>query len=195
VASDQPGQAGATPADPDPAAGATPGGQQQAAAGATPAAGGSKEGAKPDTSLGDKGREALDKERAARRDADRESAELRKRIAELEDAGKDENQRRASELERANERIRELQGQQQQRELLDLKREVADELHLPASLAQRLVGEDRRSLKADAQKLADELEAGKPVGDLGIGRGAGAAGGQSGRVSMNDLIREASGRN
>jgi hypothetical protein len=183
---------GATPASPDPATGATPSGQQQTGDGATPAAG-STEGAKPDTSLGDSGREALDKERTARREADRQLAEARRQVAQLQDAGKDENERRRSELERAQERIGELEGQQRDRDLLDLKREVADELHLPASLAQRLVGDDRRSLKADAQKLAADLDAGRPVGDLGIGRG-GAASGQSGRVDMNQIIREAAGR-
>jgi hypothetical protein len=193
VASDQTAPPGATPPEPDPATGATPSGQQQTGDGATPAAG-STEGAKPDTSLGDAGREALDKERAARRDADRERAELRKRIAELEDAGKSETERRASELERERGRVAELEGQQRDRDLLDLKREVADESNLPASLALRLVGDDRRSLKADAQKLVADLEAGKPVGDLGIGRGSGAASGQSGRVDMNQIIREAAGR-
>jgi hypothetical protein len=192
VASDPTAPPGATPAEPDPAAGATPSGQQQTTGGATPPVGGT-EGAKPDTSLGDAGREALDKERTARREADRQLADARRRVAQLEDAGKDENTRRASELERAQERIAELESQQRDRDLLDIKREVADELHLPASLAQRLVGDDRRSLKADAQKLVADLEAGRPVGDLGIGRG-GAASGQQGRVDMNQIIREAAGR-
>ena len=192
MANDQPAAPGATPAQLDPAAGAMPGGQQQTADGTTPPAG-STEGARPDTSLGDAGREALDKERAARREADRQLAEARRRVAQLEDAGKSESERTRADLERARERIAELEGEQQQRQLLDLKREVADEMELPPSLAPRLQGDDRRTLKADAQKLADEIKAGTPVGDLGIGRGGGASG-QPGRVDMNTIIREAAGR-
>jgi len=189
---DQPAEPGATPARPDPAAGATPGGQQ-ATGGATPPAS-SDEGAKPDGSLGDAGREALDRERTARREADRQLAAARQRVAELEDRDKSESERTRADLERARERITELEAQESARELLELKREVAAELELPPTLAPRLEGTDRRSLKADGQKLADELKAGVPVGDLGIGRG-GTAGGQAGRgPDMTQLIREAAGR-
>jgi hypothetical protein len=186
--------AGATPPEPDPATGATPSGQQQTTGGATPPAG-STEGARPDTSLGNAGREALEKERAARREADRQLADARKLVAQLEDRDKSESERTRSALDRARERITELEARESERELFDLKREVAEELDLPASLAPRLQGDDRRSLKADATKLAEELKAGRPEGDLGIGRGAGAAGGpQGGRVDMNQMIREAAGR-
>src|SRR5262249_52637035 len=105
-------------------------------------------------------------------------------------AGEGEERGRAWGRERAEGRIRELESESQQRQLADLKREVALEQQLPESLAPRLQGDDRRSLKADAQRLSDDLQAGRPEGDLGIGRGAGAAG-QSGRVDMNQIIREA----
>jgi chromosome segregation ATPase len=196
---DEPGQTGATPSGPDPASGATPGGQQPTGSGATPGAG-STEGAKPDTSLGDAGRDALEKERGARRDADRKLAEARQRIADLEDSGRTEDQRREArlqraqlELEQSTKRIQELEAQAADRELRDLRREVATEAGLPASMAQRLEGNDLRTLKADAKKLAEELHTGTPVGDLGIGRG-GAASGQRSRVDMNQLIRQAAGR-
>lgn len=196
---DETGSEGATPTSPDPASGATPGGQQQPGDGATPDPSG-KEGATPDTSLSDPGREALEKEREARRDAGRQLAEARKRIAELEDAGKSEDQKREARLQRAqlelearDRRIGELEAQAAERELRDLKRDVAAETGLPASVAMRLQGTDLRSLRADAKKLADDLNAETPTGDLGIGRG-GAASGQRGRVDMNQLIREAAGR-
>jgi len=184
--------AGATPPEHDPASGATPSGQQQATDGATPPAS-SDEGAKPDVSLGDKGREALERERAARRDADRQLAEARKRVAELEDAGKSESERTRADLERATARIAELEQQQQERELLDLKREIAAEAQLPEQMAERLQGSDVRSLRADAKQLGEALAAGRPVGDLGIGRGATAAGQMRG-PDMNQIIREAAGR-
>ena len=76
MADETTGDEGATPPEPDPT-GATPGGQQR-----------SDEGATPDTPLGEAGRQALEKERATRREAERKASEYRNRIAELEDATK-----------------------------------------------------------------------------------------------------------
>lgn len=194
------GQPGATPGNgPDPASGATPGGQQETGSGATPEDG-SKEGATPDTSLRDSGRVALDKERDARRDAERQLAETRRRINELEDAGKSETerlaaqlQRTAGDLEKRDQRIAELEGQIAHRELVELQRQVAAEFALPATMAARLHGNDLRSLRADAKSMAEELQAGTPAGSIGIGQGGAAAGGTR-RVDMNSIIREAAGR-
>jgi hypothetical protein len=190
---DEPAPSGARPSEPDPASGARPSGQQDPGTGARPDGQGSTEGARPDTALGDGGREALDRERAARRDADRQLAEARTRLADLENAGKTEVERARSDLDRATKRIEELEGQAHERELIDLRREIAEEVDLPASLAKRIQGDDARSMRADAKKLKEELDAGTPVGDIGIGRG-GAAGSQRGRVDMNTLIRQAAGR-
>ena len=190
---------GATPSGSDPASGATPGGQNQTTSGATPEAG-SKEGATPDTSLGDPGRVALDNERNARRDAERALAETRRRINELEDAGKSETDRIRAQLARSgadveakDRRIAELEAQIATRDLDALKREVAAEANLSPSLASRLQGDDLRTLRADAKKMADEIGAGRAPGSLGLGVGGAAAGG-SRRVDMNTLIREAAGR-
>lgn len=189
---------GATPSEPDPASGATPGGQETGT-GATPAGQGSTEGATPDTTLGDGGREALDKERAARRDAARQLAEARQRIAQLEDAGKTETERTQArlqraqvELEQSNRRIEELQQQATDREVRELKREVAAEKGLPPQVAERLQGTDLRSLRADAEKFREAINAGVPAGNLGLGHG-GSTPGRGGR-DMNALIREAAGR-
>lgn len=197
---DETAQTGARPSEPDPTSGATPGGPQQPADSATQTPGSSTEGARPDTSLGDGGREALDRERNARRDADRQLADARRRLAELEDAGKSETERTQARLQRAQleleqreRRIQELEAQAHERELVELRREVATEMGLPASLATRVQGDDLRAMRLDAKKLAEELNAGRPVGDVGIGRG-GAASGQRGRVDMNTLIRQAAGR-
>jgi len=190
---DEAASGGARPPEPNPASDARSSGQQEPGDGARPDQGSSTEGARPDTSLGDNGQEALNRERSARREADRQLAEARKRVAELEDAGKSETDRARSEVERANQRIQELETQARERDLNDLRKEVAAEAGLPPLLASRLQGEDLRAMRADAKKLADELNAGKPVGDIGIGRG-GAASGQRGRVDMNTLIRQAAGR-
>lgn len=187
MADETTGNEGAKPPEPDPAAGAKPAGQR------------SDEGATPDTPLGAAGQAALDKERANRREAERKAAEYRNRITELEDAGKPELERAQAQATRAtNEaelhraRIAELEGELAKRDLDALKRQVAAENELPASVASRLQGTDLRSLRADAKDLADQIKTGT-AGSFGIGQGGTAAGGNR-RVSMNDLIREAAGR-
>ena len=197
---DESGTGGATPPSPGPASGATPSGQQQPADGATPTPGSSTEGATPDTSLGDAGQAALDRERDARREAQRQAAEYRRKLTELQDAGKPELERTQAQLQRAQAeteahvaRIGELEAQIKARDLEALKQQVAAEHELPPSVASRLQGDDLRSLRADAKALVEQLQAGKPEGSIGIGRGGSAAGGR-GRVDMNQLIREAAGR-
>ena len=194
---DEPGQGGATPPGPDPASGATPGGQQPTR-GATPQAG-STEGATPDTPLGEAGQAALDRERDARRDAERKAAEYRRRLNEAEDASKPELERVKAQAERARleaeahqTRIAELESELSRRDLDTLKAKVAAEFELPPSVASRLQGSDLRALRADAKDLVEQLKAGQPVGNFGGGQGGSAAG--RGRVDMNQLIREAAGR-
>ena len=194
---DESSTSGATPSDSDPAGSATRGGQDTTS-GATPEAG-STEGATPDASLDEAGRAALDKERGARREAERKASEYRRRIAELEDAGKPELERATSVAQRAQaeaethaKRVSELEAQLAERDHSDLRRKVAAEVGLP-EMADRLKGDDLRALRADAAKLVETLSAGRPVGDIGIGKGN-AASGRPGRVDMNQLIREAAGR-
>lgn len=194
---DQSSAGDATSPSSDPAASATPGGQSNPT---DATSSGADKGATPDTSLGGAGTAALDKERGARREAERQVAQFRDRIAELEDAGKTESERLASQLRRAQAdldartaRVTELEGEIAKRDLVELQRQVAAELELPLSMAPRLHGTDLRSLRADAKAMAEELQAGTPAGQIGIGRG-GAAAGSSRRVDMNALIREAAGR-
>lgn len=200
---DETGGTGATPPANDPAAGATPSGQQTGS-GATPEAG-STEGATPDPQQGDSGRQAaLDRERDLRREAERQAREYRRRVNELEDAGKSETDRLAAQAKRSAEeaeqharRVAELEGEIARRDLDQLKRDIAAESGLPPSAAHRLQGTDRRSLRADAEALAKELQTGTPVGSAGIGRGNAATGQRQtvdGNAGMNQLIREAAGR-
>lgn len=196
---DKPTAGAATAPESDPGTSATPAGQSNGNPdGAKPT--GEGEGAKPDTTLSDEGKAALEKEREARRDAERRAAQFRDRVTELEDAGKSEVERAQSQLKRATDdlakatdRITALEAEAQARELEALKVHIAAEAELPASVAKRLQGKDARELRADAKALREELQSGTPVGSLGIGRGGTASGSRSG-VSMNQLIREASGR-
>lgn len=188
---------GAMPSGSDPGSGATPTGSDPN--GATPKGDGDK-GAMPDAGLSDSGKAALDREREARRDAERNLAQLRDRVNELEDAGKTEVERAANQvkratedLARANAKVSELEGELSRRDLDTLKAQVAAEHGLPASVAKRLQGKDKRELTADAKSLADELQTGTPVGSLGLGRG-GAATGHTRGADMNTAIRQAAGR-
>jgi hypothetical protein len=162
------------------------------------------EGARPDTGTSDadtlreRGKEALDRERTARREAERRVAEAERQLAELQDAGKSEVDRAISRLDRQSAeldasrgRIAELEEKLATRELLELKREIALELGIPQEAAHRLQGTDARSIKSDATRYLEERTKGA-VGDFGGGRGGTASGARG--VDMNRIIREASGR-
>ncbi len=160
------------------------------------------EGARPDAgnddpTLRDRGREALDRERNARREAERRAIDAERRLQELEDAGKSEIERAIARLDRQSaelDRERATRGELEQKladmELLELKRQIAAEVGIPLEAAHRLAGRDARTLKADAQRYLDER--GSTEGSIGVGRGGAATG--RGGVDMNQLIREASGR-
>jgi hypothetical protein len=190
VADQDPGESGAKPPEPQAPEGAKPDGL--ADGGATPPA------AQDDAQkLREAGREALEKERVARREAERRVAEAERRLAELEDAGKSEVERaiarldrQSSELDTARTRVGELEARLAERELLELKREIAVENGVPLEAAHRLHGDDARSIRADAQRYLEERKG--VEGSLGVGRGGAAAGKTGG--DMNQLIREASGR-
>jgi hypothetical protein len=189
--------------------------QDPAGAGATPDAGPTPEGARPDgqvddrrdaggdhddsdTQLRDRGRQALERERTARREAEQRATEFERRLAELEDAGKTELERAtaradrsASEADTARARVAELERELAERDVLELKRQIAQEVGIPFEAAHRLQGSDARSIRADANRYLEER--GRTQGDLGVGRG-GAATGRPQGADMNQLIREASGR-
>jgi hypothetical protein len=185
--------AGATPDDAPTPDGATPDGQQ------SPADRRDVDDGHDDAqALRDRGREALAREREARREAEKRAADMQRQLSEIQDAGKSEIERAIARLDRQGaelERERSLRIEYEQdiarRELLELKRSIAQDLGIPPEAAHRLQGDDARSLRADAQRYLDER--GRSEGNIGIGRG-GAATGRSSGDDMNRIIREASGR-
>ena len=188
---------GATPQEgPDPVQGATPDGQQQQTdAGATPAEG-STQGATPDQPLADAGRQALDRERDARRDAERQLVEVRRQLREAQDTGKTEEELRAARLQRAESDLAELTAERDtlraelsRRDLDTLRMRIAAEEGV-GDLAEFIGGEDTRSIRDAAKKLAARRT---PTGNLGIGLGGGATS-QRGQADMNTLIRRGAGR-
>lgn len=182
---------------PNPGQGDPPG--RSAPDGVTPK--GDEKGGKPNTPKGDEGAvAALEQERQLRREAERNAAQYRDRVTELEDAGKSELERATAQLKRASDtsdqhskRIAELEAELNRRDLDSLKRDIAAEYELPPSVAKRLQGKDKRELAADARALKEELQAGRPTGSLGIGHGGSATGARR-NADMNSLIRRAAGR-
>lgn len=114
------------------------------------------------------------------------------RLSELEDAQKTEAQRltEAREAEQAARTAAEERAQQAELNLL--KREVADQVGLPASLAARIQGGTAEELKADAEALLKTVapaapgRPGRPVEDLRPGA-APASG--DGPADMNEWMR------
>lgn len=194
--SDETATGGVTPPEPGTGASEKPTGES-APNGEKPT--GEGKGEKPDTPTQDEGlHSALDKERDARRDAERRAAQMRDRITELEDAGKSELERATSALKRATDelakqssRVTELEGELTRRDMDALKVQIAAEFKLSPTVAKRLQGKDARELRADAKSLAEELGENR-TGIIGVGRGGAASGTR--RVDMNTLIREAAGR-
>lgn len=124
-------------------------------------------------------REALAKERDARRRFESEAkknAGAAQRLAEAEDADK-------SEIQRATDKAAAAEARAKAAELRASRLEVAAAKGLSPTLAARLVGETREELESDADELMAQL---KPAG-TGSGNGTGKQGeGKAGSGEMPD---------
>lgn len=116
--------------------------------------------------LGDAGKAALKRERDARKAAEKEKADLAKKIADFEKAQKDRDDEAAKAkgewetVATAREKeLEELKRSLAERDLNDLRRTVAADEGLPADLALRLQGDDEDALRTDAKALAKFLKA------------------------------------
>jgi len=99
-----------------------------------------------DEALGDGGKAALVKERAAARAAEKRAAEAEARIKEFEDRDKSEAQKLAEERDA-------LKAERDSLAQSTLRRDVADEKGLTPAQAKRLVGTTREELEADAEAI------------------------------------------
>lgn len=117
--------------------------------------------------LGDAGKKALDAERRAKRDAERQLAAANQRLKEIEDQGK-------TELQLATERASKAEQQLAAAQASQLRLEVAAAKGLPANLAGRLQGATREELEADADTLAALIKPDAPHVGLRIDPPAGA---------------------
>lgn len=100
----------------------------------------------PPTELGDPGKKALADERAARKAAEKASADLAAKLKALEDRDK-------SEADRLTERAAQAEERATKAELAALKSDVAAEKGLTPLQARRLVGTTREELETDADEL------------------------------------------
>lgn len=115
--------------------------------------------------LGDAGKRALEKERNARREAERRLKELEplaERARELEEGQK-------SQAEKLTEKARTLEARAAQAELEVARYRVALRHGLTESQARRLVGASEDELDADAQAYLEEVGGAAPATETGNG--------------------------
>jgi predicted nucleic acid-binding Zn-ribbon protein len=108
------------------------------------------DGAKPEETLGDAGKKALDTERRARQAAEKRAKELEAKVKEAEDAEK-------TELEKLQTQVAELTREAEAATAKADRIEVAVSRGLTPAQARRLVGATRDELEADAEAMAEEL--------------------------------------
>lgn len=99
---------------------------------------------KPD--LGDAGKRALDAERAARKAAEKQTADLAARLKEIEDRDKSDGEKQSERLAAAEKRANDAEARA-------MRLEIAATKGLTASQAKRLVGTTKEELEADADEL------------------------------------------
>lgn len=107
---------------------------------------------KPAAEMGDAGKKALDKERRARRDAERKARELEERLTAIEDKDKTDAERFAAKLADAEDRAARAESKA-------LRLEVAQSKGLTAAQAKRLVGDTQEELEADADEILEAFPA------------------------------------
>jgi hypothetical protein len=152
-------------------------------AGATPAGdGGTEEEHGRDAHMPPEVRKALQSEREARRNAERELKRYVDAERQRADAEKTEVQRQTDRAEAAEKRIATLERE-------GLARTVAAEAGIP-DWWDRLQGDDVRALRADATRIREMLGKGRGALDGGV-RGSRPLGREP---TMDDLIRSKAGR-
>lgn len=111
--------------------------------------------------LGDKGRSAIQKEREARKAAEKERNELATRIADIEAKQREADEAKAKErgewekiAQQREAELAELKKSLTERDLNDKRTALARKHSLPDEIANRLVGETDDEIEEDAKRLA-----------------------------------------
>lgn len=111
---------------------------------------------KPDPDAGAK--KALEAERKARRDAEKQLSEMKAKLQELEDRDKSEGEKLAGRIAAAEKRADEAEARA-------LRLEVAAAKGLTVTQARRLVGATKEELEADADDLLASFKPSEPAKD------------------------------
>lgn len=100
---------------------------------------------------------AIEKLEKANKEANKEAANRRKRLEELEKAETERQDAAKSELQKATERAEKAEAAAKAASLAVMRRDAAAKVKLPDAFADRLVGATPEELEADAQKLLAAL--------------------------------------
>ena len=138
--------------------------------------------------LGDAGKKALDAERKRANEAEKRFKEAAARIEEFENAQRTEEEKREHELNTLRAQIEEERKQREAVERDLLIKSVATEFGLPDELANRLVGDDRDALVADAKQLQKLVTPSGPRKPAPVPE---AGSGSSPKVSKGELFENA----
>lgn len=114
----------------------------------------------PDNDLGEAGKKALTAERAAKKAAEKQLADLQKRLQEFEDRDKTEAQKLA-------ERVAAAEQERDALKLTAMRQRIALEKGLPPQLADRLKGSTEEEMSADADALLELVPVGAADGTPG----------------------------
>jgi hypothetical protein len=101
---------------------------------------------------------------------EKDAKKAAKRLAELEEAETKRKEAELSEVEKLQKKLADTQKQYAEAERKAIRQKVAAEVGLPAVLAERLQGDDEEAMRADAAKLLEALpkatEPKKPTGPV-----------------------------
>jgi hypothetical protein len=145
--------------------------------------GGGQSSTTQDDQLGDAGRAALQREREARKAAEKRA----KQLEELAD--KQGTERLQAELAAAKKDAEDARAEVESAKLEALRIRVGNQFGLPDELTARLAGKNEAEIKKDAEALSKALGA-QHGGFDGGARGSGA----NKETDMNTIIRRAAGR-
>lgn len=151
--------------------------------------GGTDDGGNIPDDLGDAGKEALKRERAAAKAERKRAEELAARVKEFEDRDKSEAEKQAEKLSEAEKRAEEAERSVLIHQVAAKKGLVGD----LADLATRLVGSTKEELEKDADKLLKSVGAQGGAPSLDQGARSRKGGGGNAKDAMNNWLRSGAG--
>lgn len=118
----------------------------------------------------------LDRVQKALKEANREAADRRKKLEELEKADQARKDAELSEQDKLKKEVETLRGQATEAQRALLQRTIAEEVGLPAVFAVRIQGIDRDAMLTDAKAMLEALPKAKPPAGSATNPGAATTG-------------------